>query len=191
MSPRCGSSTRRTGASTPGCSWRASCSAWTASPCRTRKPRPTRLPPRCGSCAAARPGDPAHRDAPQRADPRDALVGVASLDELPPGARVGTSSLRRMAQLRAAREDLEVVELRGNVDTRLRKLAEGECDALLLAAAGLERLGRGGEIGTTLPCGVFVPAPGQGSLAVEARAADAEELAAIDHPPSHDRLRGE
>jgi len=105
-----------------------------------------------------------------REDARDALVGAASLDALPAGARVGTSSLRRRAQLLAARDDLEVVELRGNVDTRLRKLGEGACDALVLAAAGLRRLGREGEIGALLDASVFVPAPGQGALAVEGRA---------------------
>jgi hydroxymethylbilane synthase len=103
----------------------------------------------------------------EREDPRDALVGASSLDDLPAGARVGTASLRRRAQLLAARDDLEVIALRGNVDTRLRKLAEGECDALVLAAAGLRRLGRDGEIGALLDPAVFVPAPGQGLLAVE------------------------
>ena len=104
-----------------------------------------------------------------REDARDALIGAASLDALPCGARVGTASLRRRAQLLAAREDLEVVEVRGNVDTRLRKLAEGACDALVLAAAGLRRLGRAEEIGALLDPAVFVPAPGQGILAVEGR----------------------
>ncbi|HEU4975326.1 MAG TPA: hydroxymethylbilane synthase [Baekduia sp.] len=102
-----------------------------------------------------------------REDPRDALVGAGSLDELPEGARVGTASLRRRAQLLAVRDDLEVVEVRGNVDTRLRKLADGVCDALVLAAAGLRRLGREGEIGALLDLRVHVPAPGQGLLAVE------------------------
>jgi hydroxymethylbilane synthase len=105
-----------------------------------------------------------------REDARDALVGAASLDDLPPGARVGTASLRRRAQLLAVREDLEVVALRGNVDTRLRKLREGQCDALILAAAGLRRLGLEAEIGALLDPAVFVPAPGQGALAVEGRA---------------------
>jgi hydroxymethylbilane synthase len=105
---------------------------------------------------------------PPRADPRDVLCGVPSLSALAPGARVGTSSLRRAAQLRAAREDLELVPLRGNVDTRLRKLAAGEVDALVLARAGLERLGRLGEAGGVLD--EFVPAPAQGALALEARA---------------------
>lgn len=129
---------------------------------------------------------------PERADARDALVGAESLDDLAPGARVGTSSLRRAAQLRAVRADVEVVPMRGNVDTRLRKLAEGEWDAILLAVAGLERLGRGDAVGRVLDD--FVPAPGQGALAVEAREDDAatrESLAAIDHPASHADLLAE
>jgi len=104
---------------------------------------------------------------PPREDPRDAICGAPSLSELGPGARVGTSSLRRAAQIRAAREDLEVVEVRGNVDTRLRKLAEGQCDALVLAAAGLARLGRLDAVDGILDA--FVPAAGQGALALEAR----------------------
>ena len=103
-----------------------------------------------------------------RADPRDAICGVPSLAALSPGARVGTSSLRRHAQIRAVRDDVEVVSVRGNVDTRLRKLADGEIDALVLALAGLERLGRASEIGATLD--ELVPAAGQGALAIEARA---------------------
>jgi hydroxymethylbilane synthase len=102
---------------------------------------------------------------PERADPRDAICGAPSLDALKPGARVGTSSLRRAAQLRATREDIDVVEVRGNVDTRLRKLAEGGFDALVLALAGLSRLGRE-------PDGILdelVPAAGQGALALEGR----------------------
>jgi hydroxymethylbilane synthase len=129
---------------------------------------------------------------PERADPHDVLVGAAALDDLASGARIGTSSLRRAAQLRAAREDLEVVAMRGNVDTRLRKLAEGEWDAIVLALAGLERLGRAGVAGQVLED--FVPAPGQGALAVEARGEDdatCEALAAIDHAPSHAQLRAE
>jgi hydroxymethylbilane synthase len=116
--------------------------------------------------------------APPRADPRDALCGAESLDALPEGARVGTSSLRRIAQLRARRPDVEVVEVRGNVDTRLRKLADGEVDALILAAAGLERLGRLGEAGALLD---FVPAAGQGTLMVEARAGDITAREALAH----------
>jgi hydroxymethylbilane synthase len=105
---------------------------------------------------------------PERADPRDAICGADSLASLAPGARVGTSSLRRAAQIRAARDDLEVVTVRGNVDTRLRKLAEGQFDALVLALAGLQRLDRAGEAGGVLD--ELVPAAGQGALAVESRA---------------------
>lgn len=120
---------------------------------------------------------------PERVDARDALCGTPSLDELPEGARVGTSSLRRAAGLRALRPDLDVVALRGNVDTRLRKLDDGDCAAIVLAAAGLERLHRGDAIGCTLD--ELVPAPGQGTLVVEARAEDAATraaLSAIDDP---------
>jgi hydroxymethylbilane synthase len=114
--------------------------------------------------------------APPRGDPLDALVGAHSLAALPAGARVGTASARRAAQLRALREDLEVVELRGNVDTRLRKLADGEVDALVLAAAGLIRLGRGSEIGCVLS--ELVPCAGQGTLALEGRVGDEAAAAA-------------
>ncbi len=120
-----------------------------------------------------------------RGDARDVLCGAPSLDALPPGARVGTSSLRRAAQLLAARPDLDVVELRGNVDTRLRKLADGEADALVLTAAGLERLDRADAIGATLDA--FVPAPGQGTVVLEARAGDvaARALAVrLTHEPT-------
>jgi hydroxymethylbilane synthase len=103
---------------------------------------------------------------PARADARDVLCGAASLQALNPGARVGTSSVRRAAQLHAARPDLEVVGLRGNVDTRLHKLAEGQVDALVLALAGLQRLERTEEAGGTLD--EFIPAAGQGALALEA-----------------------
>jgi hydroxymethylbilane synthase len=103
---------------------------------------------------------------PIRADPWDAICGASSLAELAPGARVGTSSLRRAAQIRAVRDDVEVVSIRGNVDTRLRKLAEGACDALVLALAGLQRLGRAEEADGVLDG--LVPAAGQGALALEA-----------------------
>ena len=109
---------------------------------------------------------------PARADARDALCGAgASLDDLPDGAIVGTSARRRRAQLLALRPDLDVRDLRGNVDTRLRKLAEGEFDAIVLAVAGLTRLGRAGE-GTPVDIELLTPAPGQGCLALEARADD-------------------
>jgi hydroxymethylbilane synthase len=110
---------------------------------------------------------------PPREDPADVWIGAgSSLEEVPEGARVGTASLRRRAQLLAARPDLRVEELHGNVDTRLRKLAEGELDAIVLAAAGLRRLGRGGEIGFALPYQTMVPAPGQGTLVLQIRAGD-------------------
>jgi hydroxymethylbilane synthase len=102
---------------------------------------------------------------PERADPRDALCGAASLAALAPGARVGTSSLRRAAQLCALRDDIEIVALRGNVETRLGKLKSGELDAMVLAVAGLTRLGREREIGAVLD---LIPAPGQGALIVQA-----------------------
>jgi hydroxymethylbilane synthase len=115
---------------------------------------------------------------PPREDPRDAMVlgpggGLChDIAELREGARVGTASLRRRAQLLAARPDLEIVELRGNVDTRLRKVASGEVDAVVLAAAGLARLGRLHEAAETLDPGQMLPAPGQGALAVECRSDD-------------------
>jgi len=113
---------------------------------------------------------------PERADPRDALCGARALGDLEAGVTVGTSSLRRQAQLLAARPDLDVKELRGNVDTRLRKLAEGEYKAIVLAAAGLIRLDRASE-GNPID---LTPAPGQGCLALEAREDDdaMRELAA-------------
>ncbi len=114
----------------------------------------------------------------EREDPRDALVvgpGVAarSVQELAHGARIGTSSLRRRAQLRALRPDLDVRELRGNVGTRLRKIDEGEVDAALLAAAGLRRLGLGDRIVAMLDAPLWLSAPGQGAIAVQTRASDA------------------
>jgi hydroxymethylbilane synthase len=104
---------------------------------------------------------------PPRADPRDAICGAPSLAALAAGSRIGTSSVRRAAQVRAVRQDVEVVPMRGNVDTRLRKLGEGQVDALILALAGLERLGRGDAIGGALD--ELVPAAGQGALALQAR----------------------
>ncbi len=116
---------------------------------------------------------------PGREDPADAFVGAATaLAEVPEGARVGTASLRRRAQLLAARPDLEVVELRGNVDTRLRKLAEEELAGIVLAVAGLRRLGREDEIAFRFGADEMVPAPGQGALALQARAGDTEAAAA-------------
>jgi hydroxymethylbilane synthase len=120
--------------------------------------------------------------APARAPAEDVLCGAAGLEELRAGARVGTSSIRRLAQLRAARSDLDVVPMRGNVDTRLRKLADREqgLDAIVLARAGLERLGRASEIGAVLDPERFVPAPGQGVIALEGRADDARAREAAE-----------
>lgn len=116
---------------------------------------------------------------PAREDPRDAFVGEAgSLVEVRERARVGTSSLRRRAQLLAARPDLEVVEMRGNVDTRLRVLAEGGYGGIVLAAAGLRRLGRPEEASFAFDLATLVPAPGQGTLAIEARAGDTRAVTA-------------
>ena len=118
---------------------------------------------------------------PVRADPRDVLVSInhVSLAELPRHARVGTSSQRRRAQLKALRKDVEAVEFRGNVDTRLRKLAEGQVDAILLAAAGLDRLGKTDWVRERLDPEEFCPAPGQGALGIEIRSGDVETLAAV------------
>lgn len=118
---------------------------------------------------------------PKREDPRDAWIGVgSSLDEVPEGAKVGTASLRRQAQLLAARPDLEVRELHGNVDTRLGKLAEGELDAIVLAVAGLRRLGRADEIAFPIPEESMTPAAGQGSLLLQIRAEDEGALRLVD-----------
>jgi hydroxymethylbilane synthase len=118
---------------------------------------------------------------PVRADARDALVSVkyANLAALPMGARVGTSSERRRAQLHALRPDIELVEFRGNVDTRLRKLGEGDVDAILLATAGLERLGKTDWLRERFEPAEFCPAAGQGALAIETRKDDAETMEAV------------
>ncbi len=117
---------------------------------------------------------------PQRGDPRDALVARDGLvlGELPTGSRVGTGSPRRAAQLHALGLGLEIVEIRGNVDTRLRKVADGELDGVILARAGLVRLGRADEITETLDPIQMLPAPGQGALAVECRDPDTDSAAA-------------
>jgi hydroxymethylbilane synthase len=118
-----------------------------------------------------------------RADVRDRLIGAPSIDALPKGARIGSSSPRRRAQLLNHRADLEVVLFRGNVDTRLGKLAAGEVDATLLAAAGLDRLGRTG-VGSAVPIDVMLPAPAQGAVGIEVRRDDEAAtcaLAAISH----------
>jgi hydroxymethylbilane synthase len=123
----------------------------------------------------------------ERADPRDAVLTAdgRTLAALPHGSRVGTTSLRRQAQLRAARPDLAVADLRGNVDTRIRRLREGRFDAIVLALAGLARLGRAGEASEVLDTEVMLPAPGQGAIAIETRAEDpevAQAVAPLDHP---------
>jgi hydroxymethylbilane synthase len=122
-----------------------------------------------------------------RADVRDRLIGVATIAALPHAATVGTSSPRRRAQLLRRRPDLNIVLFRGNVDTRLAKLAAGEVDATLLAAAGLDRLGRPG-VGHAVPTDTMLPAPAQGAVGIEVRADDAAAaglLAAIDDPATH------
>ncbi len=126
---------------------------------------------------------------PPRVDPRDAFVSVnhANLAALLQGAKVGTSSQRRRAQLKALRPDIEAIEFRGNVDTRLRKLAEGQVDAILLAAAGLERLGKTDWVREKLNPKDFCPPAGQGALGIETRKDDAETIEAVaflDHAPT-------
>jgi hydroxymethylbilane synthase len=123
---------------------------------------------------------------PERADPRDALIARdgLTLAELPAGAVIGTGALRRIAQINALGLPVTTVPIRGNVDTRLRKVADGELDAVVLARAGLARLGRAGEVTEILDPMLMLPAPAQGALAVECRSADAdlvEALAALDH----------
>jgi hydroxymethylbilane synthase len=126
---------------------------------------------------------------PERAPIGDALVSTRfhSLEALPKGARIGTGSARRRAQLLQARPDLTMLDIRGNVDTRLRKLDEGEYDALVLAEAGLMRLGLEARIAERLPLSVMLPAVGQGALGLEARAEDTvtcETLAKLNHAPT-------
>ncbi len=132
---------------------------------------------------------------PPREDPRDVLVGPAGgLDDLPAGARVATGSPRRAAQILSARPDLTVVPIRGNVGTRLDKLARGDADALVLAAAGLRRLGLWPRGTSPLPVEISTPAPGQGLLAVEGRAGDPAgeaAAAALDDRSAHVCLRAE
>jgi hydroxymethylbilane synthase len=123
----------------------------------------------------------------ERDDPRDALVGLGALTlaVLPRGARVGTASLRRRAQLLRMRADLAIVPIRGNVNTRLAKLEAGEVEALVLALCGLERLGRADAIGEILDVGVMLPAVAQGAIAIECRALD-EEVRALLAPLHHE-----
>ena len=132
---------------------------------------------------------------PVRADARDALVSTAaSFQALPHGARVGTSSVRRQSQLRHLRPDLEMIPMRGNVDTRLSKLERSECDALVMAAAGLARLGLEWNIRERFSTGELCPAVGQGALAIEVLSADqaiARSIGALNHAESHCAVRAE
>jgi hydroxymethylbilane synthase len=132
----------------------------------------------------------------EREDPRDCLVcsRAGSLDGLPAGARVGTSSLRRELALRIHYPGLQVTAVRGNVGTRLAKLERGEFDALIMAAAGLKRLGLGEHIRAILPTSHFLPAPGQGALAIEIRAGDREVgalIAGLEHAPTRAATQAE
>jgi len=126
---------------------------------------------------------------PQREDPCDAVIG-RKLADLAPGAKVGTSSLRRSAQLKKLRPDLVIESVRGNLDTRLRKLDEGQYDAIMLAAAGLKRLGWGDRIAEILPPSVMCPAVGQGALAIET--CEGFDLPSVlDHAPTHTAVLAE
>jgi hydroxymethylbilane synthase len=129
---------------------------------------------------------------PEREDARDAMVG-GKLKELATGSRIGTGSLRRVAQLQAARPDLIVEGIRGNVDTRLRKLSEGQFDAIVLAAAGLNRLGWSDRIAEHLPIEIMCPAVGQGALAVQTRTEGEAAVicALLDHPVTHAAITAE
>jgi hydroxymethylbilane synthase len=130
---------------------------------------------------------------PKRVDPRDALCSRdgLTLDTLPAGSRVGTGSPRRAAQLRARRPDIEVVDIRGNVDTRLRQVTDGALDAVVLAAAGLERIGRLGAITEYLGLDGWPTAPGQGALALEVRTGDEKLVAALNHNPTRTIVEAE
>lgn len=149
------------------------------------KDLPTELPSDFGLAAV-----------PEREDPRDAFLSkkYSGIGELPNRARVGTSSLRRQAQLHASRSDLDIFPLRGNVDTRFRKLQQGEFDAMILAAAGLTRLGLSGFIRQYLDPREMCPAAGQGALAIETRADDLRTTAALkflDHAPTRKAIECE
>ena len=133
---------------------------------------------------------------PARAEVRDALISRDgyTLETLPPGSVVGTSSLRRAAQILSARPDLTIASLRGNVDTRLRKALGGQYDAILLAGAGLTRLGLEGHVTQWLPLDVMLPAPGQGALAIQCHADDKESLtllSAIEDAPTRAAVTAE
>ena len=132
---------------------------------------------------------------PEREDVRDALIGpdLSSLADLPNGARLGTGSLRRRAQLKALRPDLEILDIRGNLDTRIDKVMRGECDAVVLAVAGLNRLGWQQRIGVHLSLDQVLPAPGQGALGLQMRANNPLKsyVDALNHPPTQAAVQAE
>ena len=132
---------------------------------------------------------------PEREDVRDALIGpdLSSLADLPNGARLGTGSLRRRAQLKALRPDLEILDIRGNLDTRIDKAMRGECDAVVLAVAGLNRLGWQQRIGVHLSLDQVLPAPGQGALGLQMRADNAltSYVSALNHAPTQAAVQAE
>jgi len=132
---------------------------------------------------------------PEREDVRDALIGpgLSSLEDLPTGARVGTGSLRRRAQLKALRPDLNFIEIRGNLDTRIDKAMRGECEAVVLAVAGLNRLGWEERIGIHLSTEQVLPAPGQGALGLQMRTNHPlrESVALLDHAPTRTAVQAE
>jgi hydroxymethylbilane synthase len=132
---------------------------------------------------------------PEREDVRDALIGpdLSSLADLPNGARLGTGSLRRRAQLKALRPDLEILDIRGNLDTRIDKAMRGECDAVVLAVAGLNRLGWQQRIGVHLSLDQVLPAPGQGALGLQMRADNPLKsyVGALNHAPTQAAVQAE
>lgn len=132
---------------------------------------------------------------PEREDVRDALIGpdLSSLADLPNGARLGTGSLRRRAQLKALRPDLEILDIRGNLDTRIDKVMRGECDAVVLAVAGLNRLGWQQRIGVHLSLNQVLPAPGQGALGLQMRADNPLKsyVGALNHAPTQAAVQAE
>jgi len=140
------------------------------------------------------PGDMCLAAVTERLDPRDALVAVARLGELQPGSRIGTGSLRRTAQLKNLRSDLQVINIRGNVDSRLRKVNSGEMQGIIVAAAAMIRLGWEDKITEYLLLGSFLPAVGQGALAIEARKGDRvtqESVTILNHLPTWQAVTAE
>ncbi|MDV2990335.1 MAG: hydroxymethylbilane synthase [Dehalogenimonas sp.] len=133
---------------------------------------------------------------PEREDPRDALIsrGHYSLSELPPGAKIGSDSLRRAFQIKAVRPDIQVVSIRGNIETRIKAVDTGQVDAVILAAAGLIRLGWRDRINQYLSLEIFLPPPGQAALGIEIRSGDdrrAALTAAVNHAPTHQAVKAE